>query len=267
MLAQIHANWIFYRRNRLLWVIGIFFLISMGISIIPALFFSTSQQKLNILLMLVQELLWFVEILVVAMAILNFFYQKRNRCFKMIVTKPFSPELWLFSNFFSALLVAVVLYLVVGVICVGLFLFWHIPLQLGALYLGMNCFCSLLIDLSVMMGLCAILHPFLAVLLYLTMFNERIFYQLTILMSAGLQDAEVGVSRFLYASGKYLFSVIYYLLPSRDLFSERTEIIAASLRLAPGDTAHFVLMGIYGLVLFLGCLSFTSWVLRRRNAA
>ncbi|MEJ2422780.1 MAG: hypothetical protein P8018_13950, partial [Acidobacteriota bacterium] len=202
--ANLRANLIFYRRNKLLWLIAFVFIVVGGLSILPALFFSTSQGRFMTVAYSLRTLLLFINFYVLAMGVLNVWYQRRNRCYKMVVTKPCRPETWLLSNFLSAMLVAVGLYaLLIGMAFCVLAIF-GIPVQWGLFSLILVQLAGLMVEFSFLIFLCMVVHPFVAVVLFL-IFNEWTFYQLSILTSAGYRDAGSGLAKAGYGFLKVLF--------------------------------------------------------------
>ena len=265
VIANAQANLIFYRRNKLLWLIGLFFLIYCGLSMIPAFFYTTSQNKFDVLLMALRSIFFFVKVFVLAMGVLTVWYQLRNRCYKMVVTRPCPPELWIVGTYASALFVILILYLAIFGCCLLFFVAFKVPVQWGILYLMGDEFGSLLAQFSLLNLLCVLMHPFMGFLIYLT-FNDWVFYQLTILTSAGYQGAESAWGKALYGMGKALFSILYFAVPSWDLNGKRTDAVWQSLRLEPEDLSRVALMVLYGLLVAALCFSLTSFVLRRRRA-
>lgn len=250
LIANIKTNLKFYRRNKLLILIAIFFLFIWGMAFIPSLIFISAGQKFKIIQSFLQQSGWFINIFIAALGMLTIFHHMNSRSYKMVITKPCSPEIWLLSNFISAMLVAASLYLLVFLSSLIMFLVWHIPLQWGLLYIILDGFFRSVISFSILTFLTVVVHPFIAVLV-ISLINEGTFYWLIVLVSAGLKTATKLSAKIILYIGKYFLYVIYMLLPSFTPFSDETHKIYSGLKIIPSDLKYLGLTFLYTTLISL----------------
>lgn len=265
VMANAAANLIFYRRNRLLWFIAAVFLAYGGLSMVPALYFSGNQTRLLILTQTLKVIAFLIKAFALSLGVLTVWYQLRNRCYKMVVTRPCTPEVWLLGSYSSAFFVSLVLYLVLFAGTLLVFLLMGVPVQWGILYLLVREFASLVAQFSLLCMLCVLVHPFLAMLVFL-LSNAWMFFQLTILTTAGYRAAENLPAKILYGLGKLLFAGIYFFLPSWDLNEKRTQEVWGSLRMEPGDLFGLGQLVCYCLLVATIAYCVTCFALRRKRA-
>ena len=129
--ANLVADLIFFRRNRLVVLVAVFIGFIWCSTLIPSLLFMSARDKFQLIKTLIAESQWFVMFFVAALAVMTLSYNFNHRCFKMVITKPCPSEAWLLAHYAAVLLVAAVLYALLLVAAVALFAAWHIPLQWG----------------------------------------------------------------------------------------------------------------------------------------
>jgi hypothetical protein len=246
--ANIRTNLKFYRRNKLLLLIGLFFLFIWGVSAVPALFYISNRQKFEIIQMILDQSGWFINFFVAALGVLTLFHHLSSRSYKMVVTKPCAPETWLLANFLSAMLVSALLNLAVLVLSAVLFAVWSIPFQWGVAYIALDGILRSAILSSILSYLTILVHPFIAVLAVLVI-NEYMFYQLIVLVSAGLKNATLWSRKVFFAVVKYGFYVLYLLVPTLFPLALKTQKIYSGLKMRPSDLKYLGTTFAYTLVI------------------
>lgn len=262
--TSLSADFIFYRRNRLLALIGVFFVFIWVMAFIPTLLFDSSSIKFELVQRTLIQAGWFINIFVAALGVLIMSHHLSHRCLKMVITKPCPMETWVLSKWLSALLVSAALHLMMLLAALILFLAWHIPFQTGLLFVVVDSFLRSVLILSVIIALTALIHPFVAVLVMLV-FGADSFYGLTIFLSAMLESATNPVSHLLLRCAKAVCYGLYWILPVYTPFKEETRRIYSSLRMTWGDLSYLGLTFIYGVVLGLFFYFLTVLVLKRRR--
>lgn len=248
LIANIKTNLKFYRRSRLLVLIGLFLLFIGGLMSIPSMLLITAAKKFDIIKEFFSTLSGFTVFFTAALGLLTLSYHKRNRCIKMVITKPCLPEIWLLSNFLSAIIVCFTLYVSALLISSGLSAIWHIPVQWGLIYVTLNSFCRAIIILSYLIFLAVIFHPGIAVLTAL-FFQSGLFYYLVIWATAGLQTMDDSVTKVFLQYLKQVLYFIYMILPIFAPFSDETLSIYNSFRAATTDLKYLLYTFIYTVIL------------------
>jgi len=262
LAANISTNFKFYRRNRLILLIALFLLFILGLFSVPSLFFITTAKKFTLVQDLVSVLDEFAVFITVALGLLSISYNLRNRCLKMVITKPCSMENWLFSHFISALMVCAALFLFILVVSSVLLFIWHIPMQWGIVYVILDEFFRAMIILSYIIFLTVIFHPVLAVLVAL-FFQAGTFYGLTIWAKAGL---EVGIVKKAYLHFlEKLFYALYMILPSMSPYSSRTRDIYLSFRVKPSEWKYLLFTFIYAVMVSVFFYFLADYFLKKRR--
>jgi hypothetical protein len=262
--ANIKTNLVYYRRNKLLVLIALFFLFIWALTSLPSLFFYSSHQKFQIIQMILQTSSGFIGVFMAAMGVLTVFHHLNGRSYKMVVTKPCLPEVWLLGNFLSAMLVSAVLYLLLLPLTVVLFLVWGIPFQGGVAFVLLDGLFRSAILYSALACLSVLIHPFLAVLAVL-MFNEGTFYWLTFWMAAGAKAAKSLQSKMAFTATQYILYGIYLLLPSFAPYAEKTQKIYSSLKLTFFDLRYLGLNFLYTLLVCALFFIVSDVALRRKR--
>jgi hypothetical protein len=258
------ANWAFYLRNKLLLLIVAALILVWGLSTFPSIFMISIRQKFEIIVSLMLQTTWFINILVSALGMLNLSYNLNQRCYKMVVTKPCRPETWLLANYLSAMTIAVILHALLFASCSLLFLIWEIPYQWGLLYIAFDGLARAAILFSILTMLSALIHPFIAILFMLVL-NERTFYMFVLWLSASIKNATVPFQRLLLIIQKYVLYVIYIALPSYTPLSDKTDKIYQSLKVNIADLRYLAGILVYSLIISGMCYFITDISLRRRR--
>jgi hypothetical protein len=262
--ANVAANLIFYRRNKLVGLIALLFLVIWAMSSLPSILFGSAARTFEMIRMTVVEMQWFVNIFVAALGVLAVSYNLNHRCLKMVITKPCPPAIWLLGNLLAALLISAILHALTLAVAAILFIAWHIPFQWGILYVTVDGFLRSVIIFSTITFLVSVLHPVVAVVAMLV-FSEGMFYQLALLASAALKGTVAPPSKALLVAAKWLAYGLYMALPTFTPYSEETSKIYSTLHLEPSCLGYLGATLVYAIA--FGVLSFllTDWVLRRRR--
>ncbi|HBA82774.1 MAG TPA: hypothetical protein DCZ95_01650 [Verrucomicrobia bacterium] len=262
--ANLIANLIFFRRNRLAALVALFICFIWATTLIPSLFFVSARDKFQLIKMLIEQSQWFVMFFTASLAVMTLYYNFNQRCFKMVITKPCPSEIWLLAHFAAVLLVAAVLYMFVLAGALILFKVWHIPLQWGVFYVIAEGFLQLVVILSVLSFLVTVMHPFLAIIL-ISIFNEGTFYGLLVLLSAALHQATAPWVKFWYGAANVATYAFYLILPSYSLFEKKVPTLHSTLRMGWGDLKWLGLSFLYTVL--AGALFYTlsALALRRRR--
>jgi len=253
--ANVWAHLTFFRRNRLVLVISIIMLVVMCLSMLPSLFFLSSNKHFEIITTIFKELNMFAYLLTGGLGMFLVASHLRARNIKMVVTKPCPPEVWLITGFIAAGLIS--LFLHAGVLCLSLLLSvaWGVPVQSGFLFLSIDSFNSSIILLSYLVFLTMVMHPVLAVIITL-IFNEGAFYGLmTIFGIANKMDAGGSWSII----GYYIAKTVYFLTPMTDPLAGKHIGVSYSFKTVPSDWVSLGESFLYGLAVcgmfyFLSCL-------------
>lgn len=262
--ANVRADLIFFRRNRLVLLVALFICFIWGTSLLPSLLFVSARDKFQQIKMLLEQSQWFVTFFVAALAVMTLAYNFNQRCFKMVITKPCPSEVWLLAHYAAVLLVAAVLYALVLTAAVGLFFAWHIPLQWGVFYLVADSFLRAVVVVSVLSFLVTVLHPFIAVIL-MGLASEGTFYGLLIFLSAAAAGAATQSAKFWYTASNTLCYALYLSVPSYSLFDQNVATVHSSLRMAWGDLKWLGLTVLYTALVGALFYALTALALRRRR--
>ncbi|MEI6564737.1 MAG: hypothetical protein WCO42_10580 [bacterium] len=263
-LANLSVHLTFFRRNRLVVLVGLFLVFIWGTTLIPSLFFISSRDKFQLIKMLMEQSHWFVMVFVAALAIMTLSYNFNQRCFKMVITKPCPPEVWLLALYAAVMLVAAVLYALVTAAALILFGVWHIPLQWGVLYLFGESLLQVAVIVSILSFLVTVMHPFMAVIL-MGLANESTFYGLLVMLSAAVSHASEPWARFWCKAANVVTYGFYLAVPSYSLFEKKVEKLHSSLRMGWGDLQWLGLSLLYTLLVASLFFALTALALRRRR--
>jgi hypothetical protein len=229
IIANIETNLIFYRRNRLLVAAAVFIVLMLGMTTLPSLFFMSSTKHLDQVRTIVQNIHGFAFVLTAGLGLLLVSQHIRDRSIKMVFTKPCLPETWLLSSFFSAAIVAFVLYAGAFIIAVILSALWGIPFPTGIIYISLNEFFQTLSLMAYVTFLSVIFHPVLAAL-FVLLFQEQTFYFMKMLLASGVKAAgEKSFLPFLKLL-KLLVDAVYMVLPTFNPYADKTQQVYSTLR-------------------------------------
>lgn len=261
--ANLVASLIFFRRNRLVVLVGLLLCFMWGATLIPSLIFMSASDKFTLIRSMLEQSQGFVLVFVAVMAVMAVAYNINNRCLKMVVTKPCPPEMWLLAHYAAVLLVALVLQALILAAGIVLFKVWHIPMQWGVFYLFAESFLRIVTVVSILSFLVSVMHPLLAIVL-MTLANEGTFYGLLILLSAVLTGA-TGHVKMLYNIANVAVYALYLVVPSYSPFERQVQVIHSSLRMGWGDVKWLGLTLIYTVLVTALFYTLTAIVLRRRR--
>ncbi len=248
LAVNIRNNLTFYRRNQLLVVVSVMFLILIGLSTVPAFFFLSSSGYFDIIKMIFSQLSTVVYLVTAAMGLLWISQHRSGRSLKMVFTKPCTPEVWLLSGLLSAALVSLALYAGVVIVCAALFMIWDLPFQWGLLVVAFYDFLQALILLAYTTLLSVIFHPVLAILV-IFLFREGTFATAKMVLVAGMkalgeETASLGLSLL-----KGTLDALYMLTPMFHPFPEEFSEIASSFRLDDARWGSLGLTLLYALTI------------------
>ncbi len=262
--SNLVAHLIFFRRNRLVALIALVVCFIWGTMLLPSLLFMSANDKFDMVKMLINQSQGFVTFFAAALAVMTLTYNFNRRCFKMVITKPCPPEIWLLAHFGAVLLVALALHLIILSATIVLFLSWHIPMQWGVFYIVCESFLHTVAIVSILTFLVSVAHPFLAVLLMLVA-SEGTFYGLLTLLGAAVQHATKPWAELGYRLADAVAYALYLIIPGYSMFEKTATPIHYSLRMGWTDLGWLGLTTLYTIL--VGALSFTlaALALRRRS--
>ena len=259
--ANVAINLKFYRRNRLLAGVALLFIVLSLLYVGGSLLFASSTGRFDLIRQLFDQLTRFAFVFVAAVGLVLVAVQVRGKAVKLIFTKPCSPEVWLGSAFVSAIILAAILYFSIAVITLALSLLWHIPIQSGFTFIAIEWFFEAISAMAYMTFLSTVMHPVIAIMIAV-LFNESIFFT----MRMGL------IATIKYTGGNLLLPllekvtyVLYVITPMFSPYSEKTETINNSLRVAPGEWHYLIYICVYALTLTVLFYLLTLFALKRKN--
>jgi ABC-type transport system involved in multi-copper enzyme maturation permease subunit len=229
--AKVLANFAYYRRSRLLLAFMLVFLLWTGLSSLPPLFTHSGVQTFNALRQIFSVLNAFLLFLAGGLGLFIISSHLRSRSLKMVFTKPCSPALWLMSAFLSAVAVSLVLN---GIVLAGTVVWslgWHLPVRVGLVFVSVDTFIASVGVIVYLMLLTMLVHPAIAVTLAL-IFSTDLFYDAQVWTQTVIRSGNSSTA--LHVLDR-LFHYLYLLLPMVHAFGKKTESIASSLRVMPGE--------------------------------
>ncbi len=245
--ANIGLNLIFYRRNKLLFVVSVFIIVVLMFSSLPVFLNISGTGNLRIVILLFSKFSKFAMIITAGLGLLFVSHHVGNRSLKMVFTKPCSPEAWFLSSYLSASLISAVLYAGIIFLCSILFLSWDIPFQWGLLFVAAKDFCRTIILLSYITFFAVIMHPVIA-LLTVFIFRDGMLYAGKIILAGGIKVlGENSAAPFLKFS-KMVVDGFYMIVPAFDPYAEETSIIYTSFRIPDGGWTYLFLTLVYTIV-------------------
>jgi hypothetical protein len=254
--ACVSVNLKFMLRNRLPIILTLILLVMGLIGFLPVLVAQTAGRKLEVVKQLTSLLGGWVYILAPLLALVTISNQLHNRSLKLVVTKPCSRELWLFSNVCSALLVATVLLAAILALGLGLATAWRLPVHSALVYIALERWFQTMMLMSKFVLLAVLMHPVLAVVLTMIV-SESLFYGLSLWTSAGLEAAGEGSpARAMLGVLNQACLAAYHVLPADAPFEAQSKEIHAALRVT---AQHWDQLG--WTALYAVCfLSFCYWL-------
>lgn len=260
--SNIITNLRFYRRSRLLVLVGLFIVVVMLISMVTTAF--TASKKFDTIQAFVVSADWFLTLLAALLGLTTISHHVRTRSLKLVLTHPCTMETWVLSHFASVFVVIVGLFAVVAVVTLALFLLWNVPVQWGFLYVVMWALCSAMITFAFLLMLASFIHPIVAALLALFFSPSTVQWLLT-LLEVQIQTAPAGYLRIVDNGLKVVLSALYYTLPAYSPYSEQTQSLQNSYRVATGDTHALFVTVVYTAVLCGLMFFLTTGILKRKR--
>lgn len=262
--ANIRTNLKFYRRNRLLLIVALLLLVIFGLFSIPSMIFITDSKKFAIVQSFFTSMNLFVLVFTAALGLVNISHHIRERCVKMVITRPCTVDTWLLSSFLSAALVGFALFM--GVLAVSMFLFlaWELPVQWGFAYQSFNHFFEALIILSYISFLSVVLHPFTAAIVAL-LFNDGLFADLLTWLIAALEKVGPGLKGIALQAVEFVFYFLYLVLPSYSPFGDKMKAVSITYRVSLPEMKYLLYTAAYAVVLSVFFLAISSYAMRRKR--
>jgi|SRR5215831_14846215 len=251
----------FYRRNRLLLVVGLLFLLLSAISIIFSFVFGSTTGRFEIVRSVLTQAGTFAFLFVGGLSLFSISAHLRNRSLKMVLTKPCPPEIWLGSVYLSATLIAGALFAVIAGGTALLCWIWGIPIQSGFFLVALRGLSGALVASFYLGFLSVVMHPVMAVLLAVLL-NEGVFYGLRFALLTAIRTTGGNPLLPVFEKATYL---LYMTLPVFDPYAEKVAAAEASLRATPADWR--VLLQAGGYTLTVGALFYclSLFFLKRKN--
>ncbi|HOJ39223.1 MAG TPA: hypothetical protein PKW42_06250 [bacterium] len=255
LLTNLRCHLLFFSRNGLLLAIVVVLAIHAG----TGLFFSTLYESHTNRFYTIQEVTGMINgysfVLVAALGILTIFSHLRDRCLKMVFTRPCPPEVWIFSLLLAIILVAAGLALIALLTGTTLFLVWKIPFQSGLVFVCMNNFLRSVTLAATLTFMSLLVHPVLAIF-FVAAFQERTLFFFWMTTEAALRNVSTPREAFFSALGRNLARFFYYLVPIQEPFQEVWAEVSRSWVVLARDWLRLLLLVGYLMVFcsFLGIL-------------
>jgi ABC-type transport system involved in multi-copper enzyme maturation permease subunit len=262
LLANTFTHLRFYRRNRLLVLVGILIGIMFLISIVPTAI--TASKRFDTIQALVSTAEGFLVMLAAVLGLVTISHHVRTRSLKLVITHPCSMETWVLSHFVSALIVVTTLFAGVLLLALGLFLVWGVPVQWGLFYVLLQSLCSAMVIFAFLLFLSTVVHPVVAALIALVFSPETLRWLITII-KAQAEMVPDGVLKTLDQILLTVFHGLYLVWPEYSPFAEQTTRLQRSYLVAAGDTWVIVLTVLYTTLLCALSFFLTSAVLKRKR--
>lgn len=262
LTANIATNLRFYRRSRLLVLVGVFVVVVFLISMVSTAF--TASKQFDSIQAFVAGGVWFLVLLAALLGLVTISHHVRSRSLKLVITHPCSMETWVVSHFASAFAVVAALFAVVTLVALALFWLWEVPVQWGFLYVISWGICSAMITFAFLLMLSSLIHPIVATLVAVFFSPGTVMWLLT-LLQVQIETGPDGFTRIVNNGLKIFLSGLYYGLPAYTPYPERLGSLEASYRVAPGDTYALLVTVVYTLVLCALMFFLTTEILKRKR--
>ena len=261
--VNLTADLRFYRRNRLLLVVGLLFLVITAISATYSLTAGSATSKFDLVRSVFDELNEFAVIFTASLSLFLISSHLRNRNIKMVVTKPCLPETWLAAAFGSAVIAAAALFaIILGAVLLAC-LAWRIPYQSGFALVSLESFLQAVVVMGYMLLLALLMHPAVAVVAAL-LFNENTFYGMRFALLTAIKTT--GGNLLLPVIEKVTYAV-YMLLPTFSPYAAKTAQVHESLRGSAEAWKALASIALYALGASALFFFLSVFVLRRKNLA
>lgn len=261
--ANVKNNLVYYRRNRLLLVVGLLCVGVLLVSSFASIFWTTANNRFELARGLYTRVSMYTMLMVGLIGLIAVWSHRANKSVKLIFTRPCSPRVWLASHYVSAGLV----FLLGMTIAVGSYLVsslvWGIPIQTAVFASALNHFIETFLVFSYLMLLSNWMHPVAAVLFFVFI-SENTFYYLALLCRAGSEALPWKNAPPILPGLETAFQGLYYLLPTMAPFETELQQLSTSLRM-PDNCAIHLLKGLVYLALFIFfSFSLTVYNVRRQ---
>jgi hypothetical protein len=265
MLEQFWVNLkvdlLFYRRNRLLLVVGLLFLVISAISATYSLVAGSATSRFDLVRSVFGELNEFGKIFTASLSLFLISSHLRNRNIKMVVTKPCLPETWLAAALGSAVIASAALFAVILGGTLSACLVWHIPYQSGFALVSIESFLQAILVMSYMLLLTLLMHPAVAVVVAL-LFNEDTFYGMRFALLTAIKAT--GGNPLLPIIEKITYAV-YMVLPTFSPYAVKTADVHESLRASAASWKALASVALYALGAAALFFFLSVFVLRRKK--
>lgn len=251
----------FYRRNRLLLVVGLIFLAMTLLTMLPMMYTMSANTDFAILNSLYSDLNRFSFVFTAGLGLFLVSSHLKDRNIKMVLTKPCLPETWLLSGILSAVVVSFVLYLSIFVFALIFSLVMGIPFQAGFIFISINGFMRAVVLLSYIVFLAMIMHPVVVVMVAL-IFNEGTVEQLKFMVT--VITRAFGHSRPMGLFNNVI-DALYIVLPITRPISENYNKISASMIVSSHDWVSLLQMVGYTAATAALFFFLSDYFLRRKQ--
>lgn len=263
---QLHCNTVtnlrFYRRNRLLVLVGIFFGLVFLISVVPTAF--TLSRKFNTIQAFVSTADGFLTMVGAILGLVTISHHVRTRSLKLVVTHPCTMETWVLSHFVSAFIVVTALFVVVLATALVLFLVWGLPVQWGLVYVIVLGLCSAMVIFAFLLFLSTIVHPVVAALIAM-IFTPGSLLWLNTTFRAQTEMLPDGYLKTVNEVVQLIFHGLYLVWPEYSPLTGQMTTLQESYRITSGDTYLLFVAVIYSTLLCALSFFLTSAVLKKKR--
>lgn len=264
LAINIKNNFLLYRRSKLLIILGIILFVFYGLTSLPMLIAVSFTAKVSGISSILARLHNFSSLFLAVVLLVGLYYPIKNRCLKMIITKPCPPETWLLSNYISSILIALVINILIFIIACLFFLIWDLGFQLSLVYIFFDQFLRLVIMLSYLTFLMMVFGTWGAVIfgLFLT---DSFFFYITNLFLALYNSATSGAVKTMNLVIHKIFYFIYTVIPMADPFSKETNLIYRNFKIELSDWEYILYTLIYTIFIAGFFYLVNSFLLKRKR--
>jgi hypothetical protein len=243
--ATISANFIFYRRNRILLIVGLFILAYCGFTLLPSFVYTSPNRKFVLLQYIFVRLEYYTVYFIGALGILTFYYYKSNRCLKMVFTKPCLPETWLLATFISTTLFSLLLYLIIFLFAFLIFPYLGFPFEWGLVYLSCYYFLISINIFAIFTFLSILIHPVVAGIIIFVSTSSYLYY----FLFWSMLGLKISPNRTWLTVIERILFYAYLIVPRFDPYKENMKQVFDSFYVNPNDVTYLSYTFIYTLVL------------------
>ena len=264
LAINIKNNFILYKRSKLLIILGIILLVFYGLTSLPYLITVSFTGKLSGISTILRNLHGFSSLFLVIVLLVGLNYPVKNRCLKMIITKPCQPETWLLSNYISSILIALIINVLIFIIACIFFVIWDMGFQLSLVYIFFDRFLHLVLILSHITFLMMVFGVWGAVIFGIIL-TDSFFFYMTNMFSALHTSAAGSAGKIIYLVIQKLFYFIYLVIPMSNPFSKETNLIYRNFRVESSDWQYMFYTLIYTALIAGFFYLVNSYLLKRKR--